>query len=117
MENDGQTEQKTLYVVYEHTDKAGGLAGNRYMTLYDEQLFKKTVDSTGEVSRDGSLRVVAKGIESSVAEGLCSQVSLRTQLSGARQLSMERNGAINPLKLEMETVNVLLSLRQRPKKG
>lgn len=37
METNGQPEQpeqKTSFVVYEYTSKAGGLAGNRYMTMY-----------------------------------------------------------------------------------
>lgn len=101
-------EDKILFIVYEYTSKAGGLAGNRYWSMYDEQIFKETFDSAdGKVSRDGRLEVVAKEIDETTAQSLCGQVSLATRLQGAQQLATQKDGTINPTALKMHTANVL----------
>jgi hypothetical protein len=81
------------------------------MTTYVEANFRETFDSEdGITSRDGSERVVAKGIEEKAAHELCAQVSLGTRFNGARHLA-RRNGTTNQKALEMETANVLLAQR------
>lgn len=96
-------------IVYEYTEKAGGLRGNRYITTYDETSFKEQFPD-GVTSRDGSLRVVAKDLELKDAERLCAQVDLGTQISGAIQLSTQRNGKVNPTMLEMNLENLRVAL-------
>jgi len=107
-----ETGEKPLYVVYEYTEKAGGLAGNRYMTAYIETNFRETFDSEdGITTRDGKERVVAKGIEEKAAYELCTQVPALARLNGARHLAKRSDGTINPTALKMQTANVLLAQR------
>lgn len=99
-------EREDKCVVYEYTEKAGGLAGNRYFTSYNPQTFSEDFDSAdGVTARDGTLKVLAKDIPHDEAFRLCCAVSRRQRLAGVIELS-KVEGRVVLGRLAMNLANI-----------